>query len=68
MGEIDQTEDGQCDGHGLFRSQVEFLRHLVVPPFRAHFARVVGPSTDDGKTVTHPFFLPNEAHHGDPRS
>ena len=23
---------------------------------------------DDGKTVTHPFFLPNEAHHGDPRS
>ena len=28
----------------------------MVPPFRAHFACVVWPSTDDGKTDAHPFF------------
>ena len=46
----------------------KFSGHLLFPPIFANYARIDRPSTDDGKTVVHPFFLPNEAHHGDPRS
>ena len=53
---------------GLFQSQVKDFRTFSVPAIFANCARVIWPSTDNGKTDTRPFFLPNEAHHGNPRS
>jgi len=41
-----------------------WVSHLVT----FGFALTSRALTDDGKTASHPFFLPNEAHHGDPRS